>query len=220
MRGVGTALICLTALGLAAGLVLLPAAAWGQPAALVLETGGTPGPGVTAYTEIAAGRTVHLPGSARLVFLHYGACRTVTVVGGAVTVGAETFTAGAGASVQDSPTPCPKRVSLTAPRDTAAAGLVLRFEIPPRLSPRPAFVLTGPRAVRFAQARISRGDTTLLTLPLDGSRINWPAGAPALAGGELYRLTLLPAEPRASVEHFLFEVDGATPDGVTVIGLE
>ena len=50
--------------------------------ALVLEKTGATVPEVQPYNEIAVGTTVSLQPGARLVFLHYQTCRTVTAVGG------------------------------------------------------------------------------------------------------------------------------------------
>src|SRR5438034_303628 len=60
-------------------------------AALVLDKQGTSKPELSPYSEIPDGGSVSLSPQTKLVFVHYGTCRTVTVVGGRVTFRAETY---------------------------------------------------------------------------------------------------------------------------------
>src|SRR5438105_13013288 len=63
----------------------VPSGAEAQNAsALVLEKVGVSVPEVQPYSEIAVGTTVSLPPGARLGFLHYQTCKTVTAGGGSV----------------------------------------------------------------------------------------------------------------------------------------
>ena len=71
----------------------IPSGADAQNAsALVLEKSGATTPEVQPYSEIAVGATVSLSSGAKLVFLHYQTCRTVTVVGGKVAFASYTYT--------------------------------------------------------------------------------------------------------------------------------
>src|SRR5436190_6705102 len=108
-------------------LVLLgvPSGAAAQNAsALVLEKTGTTVPEVQPYSEIAIGTTVSLQPGARLVFLHYQTCRTVTAVGSTVAFGGLTYTITGGSTPQEVKTPCPPRTGRV---DGESAGVVLRF---------------------------------------------------------------------------------------------
>src|SRR5438132_933256 len=102
---------------LALVLVILAALAWVSaasaqaPAGLVLETSGTITPAAKPFTEITGGTTLTLSGGARLVFAHYHTCKTVTVVGGSVTVTATSYVTRDGKQ-SDAAMPCPKKVNV------------------------------------------------------------------------------------------------------------
>ena len=183
-------------LAMAAALVLAPAhaALAAQGAALVLDVSGRMQPGLTRYGEIPATTTVTLERGARLVFVHYFTCRTVTVVGGAVRVEADGYAVGSGLASEDS-TRCPRRISLK--RGAEVGGIMVRGIRPPpphaplRLSTQPSFVVVGARAGDVAAVRIVRGGQTMLEAPLAGPRFEWPAGAPELLADTDYELTVL-----------------------------
>jgi hypothetical protein len=212
-----------------AGLVAAGVTASGaQPAraaaALVLELSGTPAPPVQPFTEIPAGTTLRLPAGGRLTFLHYHTCRAVTLVGGRVTVDAETYTVSGNASVKETRTPCPRPVTLRAGGEVAVGGFVTR-SLGPALtfSARPGFVLAGPRATDFRAARFARNDVEVLSVPLDGPRLRWPPGAAPLAAG-VYDVTLLPASAEQEPRSFRFRVTESAADPaaepLTVIHVE
>jgi hypothetical protein len=136
----------------------IPSGADAQSAsALVLEKSGATVPEVQPYSEIPVGTTVSLPSGARLVFLHYQTCKTVTAVGGKVVFDAFTYTATGGSKPQEVRTPCPPTVRLRGQGEMV--GVVMRSILPEvRLSTSPAFVLVGDRADEFA---------TIFTIPTD-----------------------------------------------------
>src|SRR5713101_4107834 len=80
--------------------------------ALVLEKTGATVPEVQPYSEIAVGTTVSLQPGARLVFLHYQTCRTVTAVGSTVVFGGLNYTVTGGSKPEEARTPCPPVVRL------------------------------------------------------------------------------------------------------------
>ncbi len=213
------------ALGLVVPLAVLERPAGAQaPAALVLETSGGSTPALPPYTEIPGGTIVSLPGTTRLVFLHYHTCRTVTLVGGTITVNVEAYTASGNASVREARTACPRPVTLKASGEVVIGGIVTRALGPPLTLPaQPSFVLAGPRAGSFTRARISREGTEALTVPLDGPRLRWPPGASPLTVGAVYELALLPEAPAAPVTvRFRVTTPLTDPAGptLTVIRLE
>lgn len=95
-------------------------------AALVLETSGAAVPAVKPYAEIRAGTAVTLAGDARLVLLHYRTCRTVTLVGGRISVGADTYAVVGGATVRETQGRCPRPVTLKADGEVVVGGVVTR----------------------------------------------------------------------------------------------
>jgi hypothetical protein len=217
VAAIGVALLAL--------LVALPPAA-GQPArpgaALVLETGGTPAPAFRPYTEIPAGTTISLAGGARVVFVHYRTCRTVTVVGGTVTVTAEAYAPAGGAAATETPAPCPRPVTLTRGGEVVVGGFLTRSIGPAlTLAPRPSFVLAGPRSGDFTAVRVSQEGREVLTVPLTGAGLHWPAGAPALTVSTVYDLVLLPASPEAPLTlRFRVAAPEAVGEALTVISVE
>lgn len=165
-------------------------------AALVLETRGTMAPPLAPYAEIAGGTTVVLPGGARLVFLHYQTCTTVTVVGGEVVVGQASYRATNGATPVTVRATCPARVRLK--EQGESAGIITRSLPPPSgLSTRPSFILVGARAGTFARFRVARDGTTVLEGSLTGREFRWPADAAPLDAHAEYEIILLRPMPES-----------------------
>ena len=199
-------------------LVLLgvPSGAAAQNAsALVLEKTGTTVPEVQPYSEIAIGTTVSLQPGARLVFLHYQTCRTVTAVGSTVAFGALTYTITGGSTPQEVQTSCPPRTGRVGGEN---AGVVLRFHddgqglsFIPRLSLSPTFALVGARADDFAAVRVSHGGTMLLEAPLSGRDFRWPAGTAPLVANTNYELVLVPKVEGKTQVTLKFRTERETP---------
>ena len=173
-------------------LLWVPSGADAQnPSALVLEKTGATVPEVQPYSEIAVGATVSLQPGARLVFLHYQTCRTVTAVGGTVAFGGLTYTITGGSKPEEVRSPCPPIVRLRGQGEMA--GVLMRTISPEvRLSLSPTFALVGARADDFAAVRVSQGGTALLEAPLTGRGFRWPAGAAPLVANADYELVLVP----------------------------
>jgi hypothetical protein len=166
--------------------------------ALVLETSRAIVPHLPAYSEIPSDTTVSLPSRAKLVFLHYYTCRTVTVVGGTVTFGANRYDITGGTKESDVHTPCPRTVTLKAGGEVA--GAVFRSGSADgmlTLSTQPTFVLVGKRAGDFTSVRVSKAGQKVLEAPLDGRRFRWPIGVEPLAQATKYELTLVPSSAGA-----------------------
>jgi hypothetical protein len=166
--------------------------------ALVVEVSGQTTPAVKPFTELPAGATIALGPGARLAFVHYDTCRTVTVTGGNLIIGAKGYQA-AGGAVTEARTPCPRSVKVQ--RGGEAAGLVLR-SAPNRLilTTRPSFVLVGPRADEIASIAVAKdGETApVLRVPLAGPRFEWPADAEPLSDNTRYDLVFSFKDPAAT----------------------
>jgi hypothetical protein len=187
--------------------------------ALVLEKSGSTTPDVQPYSEIAVGATVALASGAKLVFLHYQTCRTVTVVGGSVTVGAYAYTTTGGSKPQEVRTPCPPMVRLKGQGEVA--GVVMRSISPTvRLSVSPSFALVGERADDFTAVAVTRDGTTLLEAPLAGRGFRWPTSAPPLAVNTNYELLLVPKAADKGRVTVKFRTDGQAEDQLTLISVD
>ena len=160
--------------------------------ALVLDVSGASIPGVRPYDEILEDAKISLPGGARLVFLHYHTCRTVTVVGGRIRFGAETYSIIGGTKESDARTPCPRTVTVKPGGEMAGALIRSLGGAGLSMSSRPTFVVAGPRAADFASVRVSRGDTKVLEAPLEDRHFRWPSTAEPLAVGPEYELAFIP----------------------------
>ena len=207
-------------------LVLLgvPSGAEAQNAsALVLEKTGATVPEVQPHNEIAVGTTVSLQPGARLVFLHYQTCRTVTAVGSTVEFGGLTYKVTGGSAPKEVATPCPPTVRLRG--QSEMAGVVMRSISPEvRLSLSPAFVLVGARADDFAAVRVSQGGMTVLETPLNGRGFRWPAGAAPLVANTDYELVLVPKAGSKTQVSVKFRTErGTSPaagDRLTLISVD
>src|SRR5438132_2061130 len=139
------AMRCVGTIALALLIAVSTALAQGSPgSALVVEVSGQTTPAVKPFSEIPANTTIALAPGAKLGFVHYETCRTVSVTGGKVTIGAKGYQA-IGGTVSETRTPCPRSVKVQGGGETA--GLVLRG-VPQQvaLATRPSFVIVGARA--------------------------------------------------------------------------
>jgi hypothetical protein len=182
-------------------------------AALVLEQSGTTVPALAPYSEIVPGTTIKLAQGARLVFLHYQKCTTVTVVGGEVAVGQASYRAANGSTPVVAPTACPAKVTL---REQApgVAGITLRSGPPPSsLSTRPRFVLVGQGAEAITRVRVVREGGIVLEGPLTGREFRWPADAAPLDPRSEYEIILMSPSSdnrQATVKFMPAEASAAT----------
>lgn len=211
----------LLTLGIAALVSLcVPSGADAQNAsALVLEKSGATTPDVQPYSEIAVGATLSLQSGAKLVFLHYQTCRTVTVVGGSVTFGSLAYTTAGGGRPQEVRTPCPPMVRLRGQGEMA--GVVMRSISPTvRLSVSPSFVLVGERADDFTAVTVSQDGTMILEAPLAGRGFRWPTSAAPLAVNTNYELRLVPKAADKGRVTVKFRTEGQAEDQLTLISVD
>ena len=189
MRTIGSLTLSIALLAASLG---VPSDAVAQSgSALVLERTGVIVPDVQPYSEIAVGVTVTLQTGARLVFLHYQTCRTVTAVGSTVAFGGLSYTITGGSKPEEVRSPCPPIIRMRGQGEMA--GVVMRTISPEvRLSVLPVFALVGARADDFASVRVSQGGTMLVDAPLTGRGFRWPAGAAPLVANSDYELALVP----------------------------
>lgn len=178
-------------------------------AALVVEKRGASEPEFAPYSEIPIASSVSLSPGTTFVFVHYGTCRTVTVLGGKVTFQALTYSVTGESSSQEIPTPCPRTVRLKGAGETT--GITLRsspasFE----LSTTPTFLLIGPAAGDFATIRVSQADRVLLDAPLAGRSFHWPMGTAPLAANADYEMTLVPRAVGQTPMTVKFRVEAST----------
>lgn len=216
MRGKLVVMIGIVVMSVVTGGVALAQAA----SALVLEMSGPTIPDLQPYSEIPPDKTISLPSGARLVFLHYKTCRTVTVVGSTVIFGAWKYNITGGTKELDVETPCPRQVALKSGGELA--GTLLRNLLV--LSIQPTFVVVGERAGNMASVRVSKGDKVVLDAPLEGRHFSWPAGAAPLAVNSEYNLALIPSAAGATPVMMKFKAVTPAKDptrkALTVIRVE
>lgn len=192
--------------------------------ALVLEKSGASVPNVQAYSEVPVGTKVSLSDRARLVFLHYFTCRTVTVVGGTIAFGVEKYTLTGGKKEAETRSSCPRQVALKSGGEMA--GIMLRsapLGAIPQMLVRPSFVLVGRRAEDFAAVRVSEDDKRLLEVPLEGRRFQWPADAAPLSPEMDYELVLIPkvsGTPPVKTRFFVSSFAAEGTAGIVLINVE
>jgi hypothetical protein len=120
-RGTTPAALLLATLGAAGAVGRAEAQA---PAALVLEAAGAVTPALQPFTEVPEGTTVTIGPGGKLVLQHYHTCRVVTVEGGRIVVGVETYATSGVSPTQEVRRPCPRTYRLARPGE--AGGTVLR----------------------------------------------------------------------------------------------
>jgi len=105
-------------------LVLRTAAAADSTAALVLDIQGHSVPHLEPYHEIVNLPTIQLAKKTRLTFLHYDTCRMVTVTGGTVTFGLNTYAVATGQIAQESQVDCPQRIRVVGVNDVHCSDFI------------------------------------------------------------------------------------------------
>ena len=154
---------------MAAAVVLAGSAghgAWAQsaaPAALVedVSVGVT---GVEAFDYVPAGKRIELGSAGKLVLGYLASCVEETIVGGAVTVGAEQSTV-AGGAVQRQTVACAgKPMQLTAEQSGKSGGLVFRRPPSPNAANGSAPAADRPRVIPGAGPVISLPKAGRLTI--------------------------------------------------------
>jgi hypothetical protein len=177
------------------------------PAALVEDVS----PGVTgleAFDYVPAGKQIQLGSAGKLVLGYLASCVEETILGGAVTVGAEQSTV-AGGAVQRKTIACAGQpMQLTAEQSGKSGGLV--FRRPPSTSPAPAadrprlIPGTGPviSLPKPGRVTISRVDAKAppVTLDLPAKPVDLGKRGVQLAPGGTYRASY-------GASAVLFEVD-------------
>ena len=208
----------LAAIAGAAALGIAQAAAQ-VPAAMVLEVSGTTEPRLEALTEIEPGSSAVLSPGARLTFVHYKTCRTVSVEGGSLRWRLTDFSA-TGKLLSEQKR-CPRRFTLAAGGSSQVSGLMLRGA-PRIMATRPILLLTGPAAGAFNAAEIRLDDKVVANLAMSGQRAALPDGAPALTAGKTYALVLLPKAggPPLREEFTATETGSGSTDRSIVLALD
>jgi hypothetical protein len=170
-------------------LVLRTAAAADSTAALVLDIQGHSVPHLEPYHEIVNLPTIQLAKKTRLTFLHYDTCRMVTVTGGTVTFGLNTYAIATGQIAQESQVDCPQRIRVVG----GTTGVQLRSAAKAAVPLSPTFVIIGQRAEEFVSLRVSEGAAVVMDEPIRGRRVPWPLTIPPLTSGRAYEILLTPA---------------------------
>jgi hypothetical protein len=167
----------------------------GERAALVLEKQGTTIPDFAAYSEIPGGTSITIPRGAEFVFLHYHTCDRVTVAGGSVQIGIESYGVSNGARESHIRIACPAKVEV-APGMQTATLLVRGLDAASFSAAQGStFVILGNRRDNYLSARLSGAGQEVFSVPIDGSRFRWPADIAPPVIGRVYTLTLTPKEP-------------------------
>jgi len=147
------------------------------PAALILDYSGPPRAGIEAYGEIQPGREIGLGPRDRMLILHYGSCRQVTVTGGKVSISAEQLVVSESKDSQESGHFCPQEVVVTG-GSTA----------PQAISPRVDCMVIGKRKADLGEVEIRDGNDLLLSVPAQGYRLITAPAAPEMKPGKTYSL--------------------------------
>ncbi len=200
----------LAALGLAAGAAVPSAVAAQGAVALVVDVDGATAPMVTPYSELGNRSTVTLRPNGQMSFIHYGACRMVTVKGGRLYVDARRYSLAGGHIVSEDKTDCPREQKLAAANGGAAvaAGVVMRGAGgAPHLTGYPRVVLTGAKGGMLRTAELRKDGKALGAMSVHEHLASWPAGRPALAPGTDYSVHLASADGKIMV-NFQFSVAG------------
>jgi hypothetical protein len=163
----------------------------GDPVALILDLKGPTTPAFEPYTEIAESTVIDLGSDSRLSFSHLGLCQKITIIGGIVRIERGHYRQDGGKVVSESQMRCPRRYQIKG--NQVSAGLLLRGGIPksPAVTTRPSFVLVGPRAASIGLVQVSKEDTLIVEIAVEGRYVAWPEGALELEPDTKYTVKLL-----------------------------
>jgi hypothetical protein len=207
---------------------------------LVLEVSGKTKPALAPYGELGADGSISLSDGARLKAVHYRSCRTVTVSGGTLKVGAEDFDVSAAHVDADQKTACPRRTAARTPRagDAGTGGIVMRGAAPAGsgggaaallqrgpssvvVSPSETFVFVGAKFADVRLVRLVRDDKPVAEWQA-GKSHSWATPKDALKAGDSAKLVFLMKGDRPAVEQpikVLHDEPGGGPK-ITVINVD
>ena len=94
--------------------------------ALVTALAGVTAPGVRPFGDLQPGTTIDLGAAGRIGLVHYKSCRSATIEGGKVAVGAADFEVTGGKIVTEAKQACPKQMSIAGGAAATAGGVVMR----------------------------------------------------------------------------------------------
>lgn len=178
------------------------------PAALILDYSGPPRSGVEAYGEILPGREIGLGPRDRVVILHYGSCRQLTVTGGKVSVLPEALVVNDAKDSQEAGRLCPQEVSLSGGGPA-----------PQVISARIDCMVIGKRKSDLGEVEIRDGDVVLLSVPAQGYRLITAPAAPEMKPGKTYSLVAKGIRG-AELAKVPVTVDAAAHDKACLLRLE
>lgn len=161
-----------------------------EPKALVIDVLGTTSPQVEAFEEIGAGTVIQLSGGSELTLSYYATCDEITFRNGTVTIENDRLLMDGGEIISRVAGDCPEQVALAA-ADVTNAAIITRAVINrPRVSLKPSVGIAGTDAGNFTTLRVQSAKGTIITLPVNGRRVVWPAEAPSLTSGMEYVFVL------------------------------
>ena len=185
------------------------------PAALVEDVSAGVG-GVEVFDYVPAGKRIELGSAGKLVLGYLASCVEETILGGAVTIGAEQSTV-AGGTVQRKTVACAgKPMQLTAEQSGKSGGLVFRRPPSANTSSAPAPAVDRPRVIPSAgpvvslpkpgRITIARVDAKAppVTLDLPAKPVDLGKRGVRLASGGTYRASY-------GSSAVVFEIDAQSP---------
>jgi len=206
------------AVGLSLMLALSSAPAAAAVVALALEINGDTDPALEPFTEIESGTSISLGPTTEIEFLHYTTCQTIVVRGGRITFTEQQYLVQKGELVNANRTKCPEVAE--AGKDSSIGGVLMRGAGDGlKLRPVPQFAFVGASRSAFNELRVLKGETVLLTAPLESFRFDWPEAKGGLAAGNDYALELIGAGNASKrIEFEVVERRGTAP--LTIIRLD
>lgn len=170
---------------LAAAAIMTASAAAAEGVALVIDVTGGAADTIAPFDELSSGDEVTLGADGEIILMHYGTCLETHIVGGGVVVGRDGLRTSTDAEIAaEDPAPCPERVAFVENADAQGA-VVLRSAGETAIAPRPTFIAPGADRIEVTQ-----DDKVVAAMQVVGGTAEWPAAAPNLLIGGIYKLRL------------------------------
>lgn len=186
------------------------------PGALITDYSGKASPVLSVYSELPEGMDFKLGAADSITLLHYGSCRSVTVTGGKIHVGAQKLEVAGGKAVEAPGDNCPRKITIATAG--VGGGVLMRGMSMATLPSDMNCVVIGTRRAEVARVEIADKDGQVALFPVTAGRTAALSDTPALVKKD-YGLSVVATDGQV-IKRMPISVDDAKSDRMCLIRVD